>query len=181
MKSRHEVVCGPRSSVLESARSVTHIDSFFAGVGILARHEVVLRTLPARCAQAEAGQFWRVRQHDSAGGNRGSGRRSCTVHVPHQARDQGRGKLPRDPSAEAYFPARGHREGLLRQACVFAQIPAVHTLSLRLCSSCSVRFFCQSHSRSLCSLTRSPVNSREATGAVSRRRVQSRQAAGREV
>ena len=35
--------------------------------------------------------------------------------------------------------------------------------------------------RSLCSLTRSPVNSREATGAVSRRRVQSRQAAGREV
>jgi hypothetical protein len=50
-----------------------------------------------------------------------------------------------------------------------------------LCSSCSVHFFCQSHSRSLCSLTRSPVNSREATGAVSRRRVQSRQAAGREV
>ena len=180
MKSRHEVVCGPRSSVLESARSVTHIDSFFACVGILARHEVVLRTLPARCAQAEAGQFWRLRQHDSAARNRGSGR-YCSVHVPHQARDHHRGKLPRGPSAEASFPARGHREDLLRQACVFAQIPAVHTLSLRLCSSCSVHFFCQSHSRSLCSLTRSPVNSREATGAVSRRRVQSRQAAGREV
>ena len=38
MKSRHEVVRGPRSSVLESARSVTQIDSLCTCVSRFARH-----------------------------------------------------------------------------------------------------------------------------------------------
>jgi hypothetical protein len=71
-------------------------------------------------------QLGPIRQHAVAIGNRGSGR-SGSLHLLHQARDKVRGAA-RNPSVAAHVPARGHRDGLPRQAVASATIPAVRTL-----------------------------------------------------